>query len=330
MAHLAAALQRFQRLDRVLRITQVAKIQATPLQETGITVVMFYRIVQSLSNLPVKRLLLLLRQCQKSVLLHPGLEAAAVYSPLAGAFFGHGAGAVPVSGRFVQRGQGIIAFIVSSVYTRPKRFFCRRRVCVLERQPQQIIIERITVRVFFHVLLEDIGHQGGVLGESVVSVNGVFHGHDLGQFAAQLVGGIHEEGMHPGIGFVGLCAAVKVQLGQGGVSVLNTVAAGPGEKNFRLFETRSARVHHGQPSAITIGGIRVCLAVCLEFFHHFRGKAFDAPAGKEMLQEIAVRGDVEGLCHGVINFIRVVLPKIQNFDYICKNTHHYGNTESIL
>ena len=299
VAHLTATLQRLKRLDRIFRIPQVPKIQAAPLQETGIAVMVFNGVVQSLSNLPVKRFLLFLRQCQESVLLHPGLEAAAVYSPFLGAFFRHLAGAVPVSRRFVEHSQRVIALIVSAVYTYLKSLFCRLRVRIFQRQAQQIIVERVAVRVFLYVLLEDIGHHGRVLGESVVSVNGVFQRHGLGQFAARLVGGIHEEGMHPGIGFVGLCAAVKVQLGQGGVCVLNTMGSGIEKKGFRLFETRSARVHHGQPSAITIGGIRVCLAVCLEFFHHFRGKAFDAPAGKEMLQEIAVRGDVEGLCHDV-------------------------------
>ena len=136
MTHLATALQRFQRQDHIFRIPQVAKIEATPFQVTGKTVVMFYRIVQSLSNLPVKRLLLFLRQCQESVLLHPGLEAAAVYSPFTNAFIGHLAGAVPVSRRFVEHSQRVIALIVSAVYTYLKSLFCRLRVRIFQRQAQ--------------------------------------------------------------------------------------------------------------------------------------------------------------------------------------------------
>ena len=207
----------------------------------------------------MKGFLLLPGKSQEILLTHPGLEAAAVHGSIAGTFIGHQAGSVPVSGRLVKRSQRIITLIVSAVYIHTESLLRSLRVRVLQRHAQQIIVERIALRVFLYVLLEDIGHQGRVLAESVVPENGVFHSHDLGQFAACLIGGVHKEGVHLGHCFIGLSAAVKVHLRQGGIGVLNAAAACPGEKDFGLFETFSAGIHKRQPSAITIGGVGVTI-----------------------------------------------------------------------
>ena len=180
----------------------------------------------------------------------------------------------------------------------PKSLFCCIRIRILQSEAQQIIVNGITARVLLYMLLKDIGHQRRILLESIVTENGVFQRHILRQLTPGLIRRVHEVGMHSMVGFIGLCAAIKVHLGQCGLCVLNALVHSLEEKSLGLGKALAAGVHQRQPSAITIGGIGVCPAGSLEFFYHLQRKALGAPSGKEMLQEFAVVGDVKCLIHG--------------------------------